>query len=100
MSSKELEKTAAEKPTNINKLAQHVCNIQITDEANEELLRRQKHSQAATSNNTVPRCPYCGSNNVNIITPHDKAVKYIALGAFSVGYVLKNFHCNSCGQNF
>ncbi len=44
----------------------------------------------------VPRCPTCGSTNVERISLKSKAGKVLLVGIFAIGRVAKSFKCNTC----
>ena len=46
------------------------------------------------------RCPTCGSNNIQRISPGGKATKIVAFGVFGLGDVHKIFRCLNCGYKW
>ncbi|MGD0886040.1 MAG: hypothetical protein ABSA46_14425 [Thermodesulfovibrionales bacterium] len=44
----------------------------------------------------IPRCPTCGSTNVERISLRSKAGKVLLVGVFAIGRVAKSFKCNNC----
>ena len=44
----------------------------------------------------VPRCPTCGSTNVERISLKSKAGKVLLAGVFAIGRVAKSYKCNTC----
>jgi len=52
----------------------------------------------ALSNNIefIPKCPTCGSNNIQKISLMDKALAAALVGAYAIGHASKTFYCNTC----
>lgn len=44
----------------------------------------------------IPRCPTCGSDDVDRITGSDKVGAALLVGVFSMGTLTKNYQCNNC----
>lgn len=47
-----------------------------------------------------PKCPTCGSTNIQKITLLPKVGAAALVGIFSLGYLSKTFKCNSCGYKW
>ena len=45
---------------------------------------------------SIPRCPTCGSTNVEKISLKSKAGKVLLVGVFAIGRVAKSYKCNNC----
>ncbi|WP_418752479.1 zinc-ribbon domain-containing protein [Frisingicoccus sp.] len=56
-------------------------------------------SQLETSNPNIPKCPTCGSTNVQKISVTSKAVNTALFGIFGTKRH-KNYHCNNCKSDF
>lgn len=52
-----------------------------------------------TVNIPVPKCPTCGSSNVEKISTAKKAVGFAAVGVFSSNFG-KTMHCKQCGYKW
>jgi transcription elongation factor Elf1 len=52
-------------------------------------------SQEATQE-FQPKCPTCGSPNVEKISVANKAKNALLWGVFSLGRLSKTFHCKQC----
>lgn len=50
--------------------------------------------------NCIPKCPTCGSENINKISAKNKVGSAITFGIFSVGHISKIFKCNNCGYKW
>jgi len=46
------------------------------------------------------KCPTCGSNNMQRISPGGKTAKVFAFGVFGLGDVHKIFRCLNCGYKW
>jgi hypothetical protein len=44
----------------------------------------------------IPKCPTCGSENVQRITGGEKVSAAAMIGLFSMGTLTKNYRCNNC----
>lgn len=47
-----------------------------------------------------PKCPTCGSENVNKISSANKFTSIVAFGLFAIGKINKHFKCNNCGYKW
>jgi predicted RNA-binding Zn-ribbon protein involved in translation (DUF1610 family) len=60
-----------------------------------------KDTQRKNANNKfVPKCPICGSTNVEKISGVSKVGKVALFGIFAAGSISKTFHCKNCGYKF
>jgi predicted RNA-binding Zn-ribbon protein involved in translation (DUF1610 family) len=48
----------------------------------------------------IPKCPTCGSTNVEKISLMSKAGKVALVGVFAISRVGKSFKCNNCGHQW
>jgi phage FluMu protein Com len=48
----------------------------------------------------VPKCPTCGSTNVQKISATSKVGKAVLFGIFAAGAISKTFKCNKCGHQW
>jgi hypothetical protein len=48
----------------------------------------------------TPKCPTCGSINIQKISGASKVAKVALFGIFAVGAVGKTFKCNKCGYQW
>ena len=48
----------------------------------------------------LPKCPVCGSTNIQKISTASKVGAGIAFGVFSLGHISKTFKCKNCGYKF
>lgn len=63
-------------------------------------LQQSKIAQAKLDKETnVPKCPTCGSTNVNKISGAKKAAGFITVGVFSSNFG-KSMECKSCGYKW
>lgn len=58
----------------------------------------EKHMQCDTPN--LPKCPACGSTNIQKISTASKVGAGIVFGVFSLGHISKTFKCKNCGYKF
>ena len=58
----------------------------------------QRNEQRRVSQNT-PKCPTCGSTNVEKISIGKKAIGFIAVSVFSSNFG-KTMHCKNCGYKW
>ncbi|HAZ36491.1 MAG TPA: hypothetical protein DCY71_01395 [Clostridiaceae bacterium] len=75
-------------------------------------LTKPKSSNTKVSDNTktintnqsnvgnVPRCPTCGSTDVEKISTASKVGKGFLFGVFSMGTLTKTYKCNKCGYKW
>lgn len=69
--------------------------------AEQEAKLRQIKTQALDKTNCIPKCPICGSTNINKITLTTRAVKTAAFGvAGAVDDAGKTWKCGNCGSRF
>lgn len=69
--------------------------------AQQEAKLRQIKTQALDKTNCIPKCPICGSTNINKITLTTRAVKTAAFGvAGAVDDAGKTWKCGNCGSRF
>ncbi len=48
----------------------------------------------------VPKCPTCGSTNIEKISATSKVGKAVLFGIFAAGAISKTFKCNNCGHQW
>ena len=65
---------------------------------NKEKLLRQA-SLAKQREQNKPKCPTCGSTNVEKISTTKKAIGFVAVGVFSSNFG-KTMHCKNCGYKW
>jgi len=71
----------------------------IKAEQDEKL--RQLKSKALDKVNNIPKCPICGSTNINKITLTTRAVKTATFGIVgAVDDAGKTWKCGNCGSRF
>ena len=58
----------------------------------------QRNEQRRVSQNT-PKCPTCGSTNIEKISTTKKAIGFVAVGVFSSNFG-KTMHCKQCGYKW
>lgn len=67
----------------------------------QEAKLRQIRTQALDKVNNVPKCPICGSTNINKITLTTRAVKTATFGVVgAVDDAGKTWKCGNCGSRF
>jgi len=49
---------------------------------------------------SVPKCPTCGSINVQKISKSNKVGSALLFGVFSIGHLSKTFKCSGCGYKW
>ena len=47
----------------------------------------------------TPKCPTCGSTNIEKISAGKKAIGFVAVGVFSSNFG-KTMHCKQCGYKW
>jgi len=82
--------------------------VKKSPEFSEELFRKREEKETAiahgggtpmTYQQDVPKCPTCGSTNVNKITTTQKAMGFLAVGVFSSN-LGKTMECKNCGYKW
>jgi len=83
------------------------CKSQISDKASScpncgcpiPITKVKNHT---TINHTtiIPKCPTCGSTNIEKISLKSKVGMGALIGVFSIGHIAKTFKCNSCGAKW
>lgn len=69
--------------------------------AEQEAKLRQIKTQALDKINNIPKCPICGSTNINKITLTTRAVKTATFGVVgAVDDAGKTYKCGNCGSRF
>lgn len=48
----------------------------------------------------IPKCPTCGSTNIQKISASNKVGKAVLFGIFAIGSMGKTFKCNKCGHRW
>jgi len=48
----------------------------------------------------IPKCPTCGSTDIQKISDLSKIGKVALVGIFAIGAISKNFKCNNCGNQW
>jgi predicted RNA-binding Zn-ribbon protein involved in translation (DUF1610 family) len=48
----------------------------------------------------IPKCPTCGSTNIEKISTSSKVGKAVLFGILAVGAISKTFKCNNCGHRW
>lgn len=69
-------------------------------ELEDAIKKAQNYKQQIQKNTNTPRCPTCGSTNVEKISGVSKFGKAALFGIFSVGTLTKTFRCKNCGMKF
>ena len=74
--------------------------LELSDDKNVEVCPSLfKEEQSEESNNHIPKCPTCGSPDVEKISLTSKAVGGALFGLFSSN-VRKTMHCKNCGYKW
>ena len=69
--------------------------------AEQEAKLRQMTQKALDKVNNIPKCPICGSTNINKITLTTRAVKTATFGVVgAVDDAGKTYKCGNCGSRF
>lgn len=73
-------------------------NKQIGEQQAKNLAQMQKEKD---KQNCIPKCPICGSTNINKITVSSRAVKTAVFGVVgAVDDAGKTYKCGNCGSRF
>ncbi len=70
---------------------------------NEEKFKAREYDESHMEFGTMPnlpKCPACGSTNIQKISTASKVGAGIAFGVFSLGHISKTFKCKNCGYKF
>ena len=59
-----------------------------------------KSNKVINKTTFIPKCPVCGSTNIEKINGINKIGKIVAFGIFATNSVSKTFHCKNCGYKF
>lgn len=67
-----------------------------------QIVETQHKAQSTYNNmsNNVPKCPTCGSNNLQKISAANKVGSVALFGIFAAGHVNKTWKCLNCGSKF
>ncbi|HKZ45840.1 MAG TPA: hypothetical protein VJ202_00470 [Thermodesulfobacteriota bacterium] len=60
----------------------------------------QTPEKEAVAKEFQPKCPTCGSPDVERITAANKVKNAALWGVFALGHLSKTFKCNNCGQKW
>ena len=78
-------------------------NSQFDEELYRSRINKEKLLQQATFDkqreSNTPKCPTCGSTNVEKISTTKKAIGFVAVGVFSSNFG-KTMHCKNCGYKW
>ena len=70
----------------------------VKDREEKEGRERLNLPSSYTSKN-IPKCPTCGSTNIEKISTTSKAIGFVAVGVFSSNFG-KTMHCKQCGYKW
>lgn len=85
---------------------QRQLNKELDEWRKRQALERQRKNIARMQiekdkQNCIPKCPICGSSNLNKITSSTRAVKTAFFGVVgAVDDAGKTYQCNNCGSKF
>ena len=69
-------------------------------ESNRAKLQKEVERQEKVQREqNIPKCPTCGSTNVEKISTTSKAIGFVAVGVFSSNFG-KTMHCKNCGYKW
>ena len=71
-------------------------NKQLDKQVNEIRKEIQEHQEKQQD---TPKCPTCGSANIEKISAGKKAIGFVAVGVFSSN-LGKTMHCKNCGYKW
>ena len=71
-------------------------NKQLDKQVNEIKKEIQEYQE---NQSNIPKCPTCGSTNVEKISTTKKAIGFVAVGVFSSNFG-KTMHCKNCGYKW
>ena len=71
------------------------CGKQVSTSANS-----CPHCGCPVNQNSGPKCPTCGSKDVEKISMGNKVGSAVLFGVFSLGHVSKAFKCKKCGNKW
>ena len=71
-------------------------NKQLDKQVNEIRKEIQEHQEKQQN---TPKCPTCGSTNIEKISAGKKAIGFVAVGIFSSNFG-KTMHCKQCGYKW
>lgn len=71
----------------------------IEQKKKDEERQEQLQQQTATPESNIPRCPVCGSTDIENISTLNRAVSTAMVGIASKK-IGKQFHCKNCGYDF
>lgn len=76
-----------------------VCGYDFMTTEDELKKMKEKLSSASTKTTNTPKCPTCGSTNIEKISLNKKAVGAFGFGLFSKT-AKSQFHCKDCGYKW
>ena len=68
-------------------------------EANRATLQKMLSENDNQKEQNIPKCPTCGSTNIEKISTTSKAIGFVAVGVFSSNFG-KTMHCKNCGYKW
>ena len=68
-------------------------------EANRATLQKMLNENDNPKQQNTPKCPTCGSTNIEKISAGKKAIGFVAVGVFSSN-LGKTMHCKNCGYKW
>lgn len=77
------------------------CKTQLVklSTENKNDIKQMQNIVTQNSQQNVPKCPTCGSTNVNKISTAKKAAGFVAVGVFSSNFG-KTMECKNCGYKW
>lgn len=68
-------------------------------EANRATLQKMLNENDNPRQQNTPKCPTCGSTNIEKISAGKKAIGFVAVGVFNSNFG-KTMHCKNCGYKW
>ena len=79
----------------------HCGHIQSIDDSSKTNPMKSSSSPIIkSSKENIPKCPTCGSTNIQKISASSKVGKVVLFGIFAAGAVSKTFKCKNCGYQW
>ena len=81
-----------------------MCNVCGTPLVDHDIYKKQINEQNTITEFRspvyIPRCPTCGSIDIEKISEASKVGKVVLFGLFAAESISKTFHCKNCGYRW
>ena len=78
----------------------NVKAIKKREELRQRVIAKNLKETGSIQTDNIPKCPTCGSADIEKISGTNKVASAAMFGVFSLGHISKTFKCKNCGMKF